>query len=96
MDKKVYYNELYDYYKELLTEKQREYYENYYFEDYSLSEIAENESVTRNAVHNQIRIVLERLEFYEKHLHLRENAREIREIIKDLDLETKEKLEKYI
>ena len=43
MDKKIYYNMLYDYYKELLTDKQREYYESYNFQDYSLSEISENE-----------------------------------------------------
>lgn len=96
MDKKIYYNELYDCYKELLTEKQQEYYENYYFEDYSLSEIAENESVTRNAVHNQIKIVLEKLDFYEAHLHIRKNTLEIRKIIKDLNPDVKEKIEKYL
>lgn len=96
MDKKIYYNELYDYYKELLTEKQREYYESYYFEDYSLSEIAENESVSRNAVHNQIKIVLERLDFYEEKLKNYRNATEIKKIIKDLDKDIKEKIEKYL
>jgi len=93
MDKKIYYNELYDFYKELLTEKQRDYYEGYYFQDYSLSEIAENENVSRNAVHHQIQIVLERLDFYEEKLHLRENTMKIRKIIEPLDEEIKKQIE---
>ena len=96
MNKKIYYNMLYDYYKELLTDKQREYYESYNFQDYSLSEISENEGVSRNAVHNQVRIVLERLDFYEDKLHLFENATKIRELIGDLDSDLKEKIEELI
>lgn len=96
MDKKIYYNMLYDYYKELLTDKQREYYESYNFQDYSLSEISENEGVSRNAVHNQVRIVLERLDFYEDKLHLFHNATKIRKLIGDLDKDLKEKIEELI
>lgn len=96
MDKKIYYNELYDYYKDLLTEKQREYYENYYFEDYSLQEIAQNQNVSRNAVHNQIKIVLEKLDFYEDKLKNYEHATNIRKIIADLDEKTKREIEKNI
>ena len=96
MEKKFYYNELYDYYKCLLTEKQQEYYESYYFEDYSLTEIADNEQVSRNAVFNQVKIVLERLEFYEEKLKLYENANKIRNLIKDLDKDLKEKMEELI
>ena len=96
MDKKIYYNMLYDYYKELLTDKQREYYESYIFQDYSLSEISEYEGVSRNAVHNQVRIVLERLDFYEDKLHLFQNATKIRELIGDLDKDLKEKIEELI
>jgi len=96
MEKKFYYNELYDYYKCLLTEKQQEYYESYYFEDYSLTEIADNESVSRNAVFNQVKIVEERLEFYEEKLKLYENANKIKDLIKDLDKDLKEKIEELI
>ena len=96
MDKKIYYNMLYDYYKELLTDKLREYYESYNFQDYSLSEISENEGVSRNAVHNQVKIVLERLDFYEEKLHLFHNSTKIRELINNLDSELKEKIEELI
>ena len=70
MDRKIYFNNLYDYYQDLFTDKQKEYYEAYYFQDLSLAEIAENNGVSRNAVHNQIKIVEEKLEFYESILNI--------------------------
>ena len=36
---------LYDYYKELLTTKQQQYFEGYYFENESLQELSENYEV---------------------------------------------------
>ena len=36
----IYFNELYDIYGKLLTEKQREYFEDYYFNNLSFSEMA--------------------------------------------------------
>ena len=62
MEKRIYLNDLYDYYKQLFTEKQQEYFEDYYHENLSLAEIAENNGIRRNAVHNQIKIVETRLE----------------------------------
>lgn len=96
MDRKIYLNNLYDYYYLLLTEKQREYYEAYYFNDLSLAEIAENNAVSRNAVHGQIKNVEERLEFYEESLGLYQKAIKIKELIKDIDSGIKEKIEELI
>lgn len=96
MDKKIYLNNLYDYYSLLFTEKQREYFEDYYFNDLSLSEIAENNGVSRNAVHGQIKIVEEKLEAYEEALELFAKAEKIRKIIVDLDSEVKERIEELI
>lgn len=70
MDKRVRMNSLYDYYKDLFTMKQQTYFENYYFDNYSLSEIAENNNISRNAVHNQLKIVSERLDLFEDVLGL--------------------------
>ena len=39
MEKKLYLTILYEYYKDLLTEKQKEYFEDYYFDNLTLSEI---------------------------------------------------------
>ena len=61
MDRVIYLNLLYDCYKELFTEKQQMYFEEYYFDNLSLSEIAENNDVSRNAVHNQLKIMEEKL-----------------------------------
>ena len=82
MDKKIYYNNLYDYYSDLFTDKQKEYYESYYFEDLSLSEIAENNEVSRKAVHGQIKIVEEKLEYYENILGLYKKSLKMKEILK--------------
>lgn len=46
---------LLDYYGELLTEKQRDFISLYYEEDLSLSEIAENEGITRQGVRDSIK-----------------------------------------
>lgn len=96
MDKTIYYNYLYDYYGSLLTERQRAYYEDYYFSNLSLSEIAENYSVSRNAVHNQLKIVIEKLDFYENNLKLYEKAKKIGKIIEKVDEKIKREIEELI
>jgi len=93
---KIYYNNLYDYYGGLFTDKQREYYEDYYFNDLSLAEIAENNGISRNAVHNQLKIVTEKLEFYENNLKLYEKSKKIGKIIDRLDDKIKKEIEELI
>ena len=66
MEEVIYLNELYDFYGSLLTDKQRDYFENYYFNNLSLGEMAENYGVSRNAIHKQLKIVEERLKYYEE------------------------------
>lgn len=50
MDKTVRMALLFDFFGELLTERQREYFSLYYNENLTLSEIAENSGVSRQAV----------------------------------------------
>lgn len=45
---------LYDFYGEILTDRQREFYDLYYNEDLSLSEIAENYGISRQGVRDVI------------------------------------------
>ena len=61
MEKYLYLNSLYDCYGKLLTKKQQMYFEEYYFENLSLSEISENDQVSRSAVSKQLKIVEQKL-----------------------------------
>ena len=76
MENYIYYNNLYDCYQKLLTEKQRIYFEEYYFNNLSLSEISENYNVSRNAAYKQIQITIKKLIEYEEKLKL--NAKRIK------------------
>lgn len=93
MDELVYYNELFDYYGELLTEKQKEYFKFYYFDNLSLSEIAEENKVSRNAVSKTLKEVKEKLDSYESILKLYSNKNKIKEII---SIEEFNKIEEYL
>lgn len=77
-------NRLYDYYHELLTEKQQRYLDLYYQEDYSLGEIASLFSVSRQAVHDNIHRSAQTLERYEGILHLLANDDERERIGREL------------
>ena len=72
MEEVLYFNELYDLYSGLLTQKQRDYFEDYYFNNLSFSEMAENYHVSRNAIFKQIHIVTSKLKEYEEILKLLE------------------------
>ncbi len=89
MDELVYYNDLYDLYKSLLTDKQQSYFEEYYFNNLSLSEISENYDISRNAVSKQLSVIRDKLDEYEKKLRLYEKKNEILNIA---DEKTKDKI----
>ena len=80
MDEVVYYNSLYDLYGSLLTEKQREYFEDYYFHNLSFSEMAEDYDVSRNAAFKQVHIVMQKLDEYEEKLKLYQKKNKLSEI----------------
>ena len=78
MEKIVKQTLLYDFYGELLTERQRQVYENVVLLDCSLSETAEELSISRQGVHDMIRRCNAILEDYESRLHLVERFIDIR------------------
>ena len=84
MDNRDYFIILYDYYGELFNDKQREYFELYYFDNLSLGEISENLGVSRNAVHKTIKLVEDRLLFYEEKLKLYFKSNKILKIVDDI------------
>lgn len=73
LEKKDYYNNLFDLYHNLLTTKQKDYFRKYYFEDFSLAEIAAFYKISRSAVYDQLQKVYLSLEQYEEKLSLFKN-----------------------
>lgn len=84
---------LYDYYGELLTLKQQNYFEDYYFNNLTLQEISENNNVSRNNAYKIIKDALEKLNNFEEKLKLIEKKERIKKI---LDEENLKKIEEYI
>ncbi len=82
MENFVYYNNLYDIYGELLTEKEQEVFHDYYQEDLSLAEIADNKKVSRSAVQKMIKIVLEKLNYYEEKLSVYKKNCQLNELLR--------------
>lgn len=80
IEKREYVIRLYDLYSNLLTEKQRGYFEDYYFSDLSISEIALNYEISRNGVFDQLKRVCNILEDYENKLKLNEKLKRISEL----------------
>lgn len=68
-----------DYYGEMLTENQRKFIDYYYNDDLSLSEIAENEGITRQGVRDAIKRAESQLFEMEKKLGFAERSRRIKE-----------------
>lgn len=87
---------LYDVYSDLLTDKQKMYFEEYYYCDMTLQEIATEHNISRNAVFDQIKKTINICEKYENSLHnlqnqkllnqalICDNLNEIKKIIKNI------------
>ena len=75
---------LYDFYGELLTEHQQKIYEDVVFNDISCSEVAENQGISRQGVHDMIKRCNKTLEEYEQKLHLVEKFLNIRAQVKQI------------
>ena len=76
---------LLDLYGSLLTEKQRNILSMYYNEDYSLTEIAENESISRQAVQDLLRRSHAKLTEWENALRLMERFRRTEQALERME-----------
>lgn len=83
---------LYDFYGELLTDRQKEIYEKVVLDDLSLSEAAEEEGISRQGVHDAVKRCEKILEGYEEKLRLVEKFLHIKARASRMD-ELAEKLE---
>lgn len=84
MEKFVQQTFLYDFYGELLTEHQRQVYEQVIFEDLSPTEVAQEQGISRQGVHDLIKRCNRILEEYESRLHLVEKFLRIRDSVRKI------------
>lgn len=75
---------LYDFYGALLKENQRRMFEGSILDDYNLAEIAEDENITRQGVHDAIKRACKQLREYEQKLGLVEKFEKQKELVKKL------------
>lgn len=87
---------LYEIYKNLLTDKQRDYFENYYYEDLSLSEIAENFTVSKTIVSKTLKQVESKLTELEETLGLNKLYDDLVNLKNNININDKNKIEKII
>jgi len=90
---------LYDFYGDLLTQRQKEFYDLYYNEDLSLAEIAENYEITRQGVRDTIvraektlEDIEEKTGLIQRHHRMRSTAAELQTICQRLQTLNQEKL----
>ena len=86
MEKIVEQGLLYDFYGELLTEHQRNVYEDAVYNDMSLAEIAEQYGISRQGVHDLIRRCDKLLVGYEEKLQLVKKFTEAKKAIARIDV----------
>lgn len=72
---------LYDFYGELLKEHNKQIFEDYILNDFSLSEIADTEGITRQGVHDIVKRCSTQLRGYEEKLHLVEKFNKTKECV---------------
>ena len=75
---------LYDFYGKLLTQHQQRIYEDVVFNDFSLSEIAENEGISRQGVSDLIKRCNKSLVSYEEKLGLIKKFDETKSYVKEM------------
>ena len=83
-----------DYYGEMLTDNQRKFIEYYYSDDLSLSEIAQNEGITRQGVRDAVKRAETQLYDMEKKLGFAARSRKVNEAL-DTIVESVEVINNY-
>lgn len=84
MEKIVEQGLLYDFYGELLTEHQRNIYEGVVFNDMSFSEIAEEQGISRQGVHDLVKRCNKILAGYEEKLKLVQKFNQTKQMVEEI------------
>ncbi len=97
MKEREYMLSLYEIYKNLLSDKEKSYFEYYYFEDYSLQEIADNYSVSKSYVGKFITTIEGKLIKFESSLNIYDKNNKIKNILNEItDKNIKSKIEELL
>ena len=86
---------LYDFYGELLTEHQKQIYEDVVLNDMSLTEVAESYEISRQAVSDLMKRIHKILKGYESKLHLVEKFTKAKTKLKKIQTDTDALLSDY-
>ncbi len=92
MEEREYLITLYEYYGKLLTIKQQKYFEDYYYDNLTTLEMAENDNISKNAISKQLIVIKDKLLYYENILGLYKKKCNINKIINNLDKDTINKI----
>ena len=84
LEKNIYFTKLFDIYGELLSKNQYEVMNDFLNNDLTLTEVAENKLITRQAVKDVVSKVEKKLLSFESKLHLLEKIEELEAEIKRL------------
>ena len=95
MEKFVRQSMLYDFYGELLTDHQKQIYEDIVFHDLSYSEIASAEGISRQGVYDLIKRCDKTLEDYEAKLKLVEKFQHTKSMVAEIEGLAKELKDHY-
>ncbi len=97
MIEREYVVNLYLIYKEFLNEKERNYFEYYYFEDYSLGEIANLYEVSRSYASKYLNQITSKLIKFEEILKINDRNNKIKELLTSVkDDEVRSKIEELL
>ena len=83
MESREYLAVLFDIYKNLLTSTEIDTFINYYIEDLSLSEIAENRSISKSSVGKTLKVTEEKLKNYENILNLYTKNKKLEKLLEE-------------
>jgi len=87
---------LLDYYGSLLTNHQRDIMDEYFNNDLSMNEIADNLEISKSAVQDLIKRTLNQLDEYEKCLKLIEKDNKFDIVLNDMRKQNNDLLNKYV
>lgn len=93
MEKIIHYNNLFDCYKNLLKIDEQDIFLEYYEEDLSMQEIADNVGISKSAVGKKIKIIENKLDEFENNLKIYEKNNLLSDLLEINNIEEiKEKI----